>query len=362
VRFVLPIALALLVAGCSSGSGPSPTRSPSPTPATAAPAVAAPVPAAPCPVSSARSDGALDLGGGRTVIVALDPPALVVDGVARELEARGEVYEAALACAADGRYAVAWIESEGEDVQRLRLARGDQVVTLSRSTEFDALNPALSGLALAFEPDGELLVAFGEGPRVRAVTVSPLGTVGRTVTLGATIQFTQAVAEVAANGRAVVAWATQDGGIEANRPVQVRAATRQPGRWFTEAQLVSSGTSADPLEPAPLDLALAVADNGRAALQWGDLTGSRRSGGFRHAVLVGELGQEPRRLTRDGEVRDVAIRADGTILAVFVSGGRLRAVIGERRVDLGRADDARAFFDTTGRPTVELSSGALIHP
>ncbi|MDA0184392.1 hypothetical protein OJ997_29075 [Solirubrobacter phytolaccae] len=353
--------VAVLVAGCSS-SAPRPRPTASPTPS-AAPerAAAGAVPRA-CPVSSARSDGAVEAGGS-AVSVSEKPLALVTDGVAKELPARGTVDLTALACSADGRVALGWIEHRGERVQRLRLAVGERVVTLVRSSDYDGLNPFLSGLALAFEPDGELLVAYGERGRVRAVTVSRAGKLGRRVTLGRTSEYTSVVAEVAANGRAVVAWATEDSGLQVDLPILVRAATRDSGRLFGEARTVDKGTSVDPDEGAPLDLVLAVSANGRAALMWNDVTGSYKRGGFRHPVLVGSLDGKPRRVAAHGEIRDVAIRDDGTVLAVFVSRGRLRAAVGDSDpVDLGAADSARASFDADGRGVVEFASGKVVRP
>lgn len=354
------IAVALVVAGCASGSRGKATPSPTPTAA----ASSTPVPAAsPCPVSSARSDGVIDVGGGRTVIVSERPLALIDGGVTRELRTHGSADDTALACAADGRFALGWIETRGEEVQRVRLALGDRVVTLARDTSFDALNPSLSGIALAFEPDGELLVAFAQGAKVRAVTVSPAGKVGRTVTVGRAIQFTDLAAEVAPNGRAVVAWATEDTGLQFDEPIHLLVATREAGRLFAPARTVHVGSSVDPDEGAPLEIALAVAPNGGAALMWSDVTGGYKRGGFRHPVLVSALDGAPRRLTGHGEIGDVAIRDDGTVLALFVSRKRLRAAVGGAApADLGPASEARAFFDADGRPTVALPDGTTLHP
>jgi hypothetical protein len=180
------------------------------------------------------------------------------------------------------------------------------------------------------------------------------------VTVGEAIELSGVAAEVAPDGRAVVAWSTHDSGLQVDRPNQVYVATLRDGRP-TGSRRVHAGRAVDPDEGGPLDVALAVAD-GHAALLFSDVTGSSERGGFRHPVLVASLDGRPRRLAADGVPHDVAVRADGRILAVWTARQRLWAAVGTGPPRaLGPAEDARAAFAPDGRATVTTASGRTLN-
>jgi hypothetical protein len=326
-----------------------------------------------CPASSSRAlwpDRVLALGGGKFVKLTGEVPQLAdvaADGTVlgqTELGARATVWTRRLACGRDGRLAVAWVEERDESLYRLRVALRSadgtfgaaQTITSTRSPYDD---PGVGDVALAFAPDGELLVAYSVFGAVRAALVLASGTLGRSVKLGPASEITQLAADISKRGRAIVAWSTYDGGEEQNVARRIYAATRAPGaRRFAAAALVHrAGTLNDFafLEPG---VRLAVAANGRALLMWRTETG--RFPRSHHPVMLAEATPRGRfghlrRLAGDGIPGDVAIRSDGTVLAVWRGYGRLRAMYRGRTEIItgpGATDDPSASF-TDGRPRVE---------
>ena len=155
---------------------------------------------------------------------------------------------------------------------------------------------------------------------------------GKLVTLGPAIWGATIVAQIAANGRAVIAWTTQDAGIQFDQANRLRAAFRSRGRPFGPAQLVHVGNAVDPDDGQPLDLRLAVAPDGRALLEWSDITGSYARGGFQYPIRVAEASPggrfgRSRRLASDAGVGDVALAGDGTAAAAWGGKGGVRVAL-----------------------------------
>ncbi len=322
----------------------------------------------PCPVASSRAgrpDRVLALPGGRTIT--LDAKGLVdTDGgnvTHTPLPTKDDVWKRALACAKDGTIAVGWVEDTGGEQSRLRLALrrpgqplGAPVTIATVEDRYEG--PTIEDAALAFAPDGRLLVVWPELKRVRALTIAATGSRGRTVTLGKASDSTVVAAEISRSGRAVVAWTTQDLGEERNQPHVIRAAFRAPGHTFAKARTVDSGGGVvDPEQYAhdpQSGLRLAVGDDGRALLQWGALSEPRRYH-YDHPIRLasasprGRFGHR-RTLAGDGYPGDVAIRRDRTPLIVWYADKALRA-----SVDLG-ADPTTL---DTGKPFEAVSATFL---
>ena len=361
---------AVALAGCGTKAA-----NPPPTPAArgawSAPADAPRQPLA-CPVASSRAlwpDRVLALGSARFAALTDRQPQLAdvaADGrvLARTpLGATGEVWTRALACDREGRLAAAWIEETGERRFALRLALPPgpvQTLATSGDDPYDA--PALDGVALAFAPDRTLLVVWALDFEVHAALVSPTGT--RRLTLGKTNEITLTAAEIAANGRAIVAWTTIDGGEERNTARRVYAVMGERGRFgprrlVDRARVIdSNGFVADP----QASIRLAAAPDGRALLQWGMVTAGRGRFNYRNAVRSAEAAPhgrfgKPRRLAAKGLPGDVALRADGTALAVWTADDRLWARAAKHRSEritgLQGIADLSAVFDLEGRPRVE---------
>jgi hypothetical protein len=281
-----------------------------------------------------------------------------------ELGAHATVWTRVLACGRDGRLAAAWVEEHGDSLYRLRVALRSADGTLGAartivSARSETDEAGVGDVALAFAPDGELLVAYSVLEAVRAVLVTPTGMVGHSSELGPASEVTQLAAEIGARGRAIVAWSTYDGGEEQNIARRVYAATRAPGaRSFAAATLVHRAGARNDFAFLEPGIRLTVAPNGRALLMWRTETG--RFPRSHHPVMLAEAAPLGRfshlcRLARDGIPGDVALGSDGTALAVWRGYGRLRAFVhGKTEIITGPnpTDDPSASF-TDGRPRVE---------
>jgi hypothetical protein len=381
-----PLTLAaplLVLAGCGGKAAP-PAVSATPTAeATATPAAVASGPwSAPaegpreplaCPASSSRAqwpDRVLALGNQKFAQLAGEQPQLT-DVTAEgqplgrtELGLRGTVWTRVLACGPDGRLAVAWVEDRGDSLYRLRVALRSAAGTLGAArtvagarSPYD--DPAVGDVALAFATDGELLVAYSVFGAVRAALVSPSGKVGRSVKLGPASEITQLAADIGKRGRAIVAWSTYDGGEEQNVARRIYAATRAPGaRSFAAATLVHRAGGRNEFAFLEPGIRLAVAPGGRALLMWRTETG--RWPRSHHPVMLAEAAPGGpfgllRRLVRDRLPGDVALRSDGTALAVWRGYGRLRALVHSKMEIIAGpepTDEPTASF-SDGRPRVE---------
>jgi hypothetical protein len=195
-----------------------------------------------------------------------------------------------------------------------------------------ALGRRRTDVALAYAPDGSLLIAYPVYRQMRAAIVSRSGAVGRPFKLGPASEVSRVVAEIGAGGRAVVAWTTIDAGEERNERRRVYAVTREPGAsTFGRVQLVDRARHLNIGSDTATPIRLAVAAHGRALLMWASDHSSRLAAGY--AVRVAQATPRgrfaaSRQLVAIGSPGDVAIRDDGTALAVFLdSEDQLRAVV-----------------------------------
>lgn len=161
-------------------------------------------------------------------------------GTRRILDDRVKLRDVALAANANGEAAIVWTEDRGYAGRR---ANNDRLYLSLRPIAGRFGRPSvlvgsgkLSNVSVGYGPDGHLVVAFERqaigrdatpGPRrVQARYRPARGIFGPIDDLGVERGVTRIVSQVAANGRAYVAWGTQDGGIEANDPFEVYAATK----------------------------------------------------------------------------------------------------------------------------------------
>ena len=251
------VLVAVALAGCGEKKAARATPTPTATPAEAT-ATSTPTPTGPwqvretsraplrCPASSSRAgwpSRVVALGGNRYAkLWGRRPRLAAVDARGhllrrQELGARRITGVRALACGRGGRIAAAWTEyrGHGRDALRLSLSAGRaRTIDTARAPYYD---PAIQDVALAFAPDGSLLIAYSVDHAVRGVVVSRAGAVGAPFELGPASQISLLAAEIAGNGRAVVAWSTLDGGEERNEHRRIYAVTGRDGR-FGPAQLV----------------------------------------------------------------------------------------------------------------------------
>jgi len=287
----------------------------------------------------------------------------------------------AIAVSRRGAIAVAWVETHGRfrDRYRLRLRVGQVGGRFGPPRALGDLgaieHPGITSVALAWGRGGELVVAYPRtrpirGRSVRAVEVLA-GRPDRRLrrhALGPREGITDVEAAASPSGRVVVAWGSQDGGEEPNRPFVVRAAIREPGRRrFTAARILDPGGG---IQERPVGrLAVALAGDGTGYAAWSAVRSGRRP--FTHPVLAatappGAPFGAPEQLDTDGAVGGLAARADGRafvtwtlqplgrrVLAALREPGAMRFAAAE---EVAPADAASApspaFSPRTGEPVV----------
>jgi hypothetical protein len=277
----------------------------------------------------------------------------------------------ALACWRGGRTVAAWTEYRGDHVDALQVGLRPGVATTVDVVRGQYYEPGIGDVALAFTPDGELLIVYSVFHEVRAVTVSA-SDVSEPVTLGPASEATQVEAESSLSGRTVVAWATIDAGEERNERRRIYAVTGHDGR-FGRARLVDRARHVNIAASTTVPIRHDLAPNGRALLLWGadraDPDNTVDPSSEDYLVRVAEASPHgwfgtPRQLSSDGYPGDVAVQSDGTALAVWRTSDGLRASVheGGRRfrthevVTDKRVGEPGALFDR-GHPRVEWGDG-----
>ena len=260
-------------AGAGAAPGVTPRAGSAPS-AWTVKAVAA-VPPRACPAALRERDTWLEhtpaLAVGADRLVSLRQDRALVDLApspkTTRLPVRGDFQGSVLACAADGRLAVAWAEEGGNDLfrsgSRCVVRTGSwATLLLGRSRAFGDFVPGVSGLALAFAPDGGLLVTWIEPFRVRDGFPLARRAPREVVTLGKASDFGATVIGFAANGRAVVAWTSHDSGLQVDTSNRVRAVFRSRGGQFGPAH---SSTSATPWTPTTVNRSTSSSPSHRTA-------------------------------------------------------------------------------------------------
>ena len=169
-----------------------------------------------------------------------------------------------------GGVAVAWLAVTDDGVSRLQLALSPAgPVTIAEQQGSPPDDPGITDAALAAEPAGGFTLAWAVPKHVRAVHVTPAGAISRPQPIGGAAAVSSVQAGAGAGGRAVIAWSTQDGGEERERPLQVFAAIRPSAdARFRAPQTLDRGHSIDYVLGG---MSLNVAPDGRALLAWTDV-------------------------------------------------------------------------------------------
>ena len=185
-------------------------------------------------------------------------------GTRRVLDDSVRLKGVALAANAKGQAAIAWTEDKGYVGRR---AKPDRLYLSLRPAGGRFGTPTvivgsgkLSGVSVAYGARGDLLVAFERQSisssgstglrRVQARFRRAGHGFGAITDLGPHQGVTDIVTAVTPGGRAYVAWGTQDGGIEANDPFNVYAATKAAGpHSFQAARQLFSGRGGDVVRP-----------------------------------------------------------------------------------------------------------------
>ena len=316
-----------------------------------------------------------------------------------EFETIGDWSGPALAASPQGEVAVGWTEfrdgpdgSEETGEHRVMVAFGRAGRRFGRPRRVDGfsyLERDSQSIALGYGARGDLVMAYGIGRRTAGSPLAVAARVrragrrlGRQQFLGNRRENSTMAAAVAPSGRAVVVWASQDGGEEVHSPWIVRAAIRPPRGRF------SRGTAIDPGDApyrVPHRLAVTMARDGSATAAWGSVRGPEIGGQFpvRTATAPPTGGFGPiTQLAEIGILGSLVTAADGTtlitwantalgygfpepepgdVLAAFRSPGTSafglpETVSSPEFEDIAPA--AAAFDPRTGRPTVVWRAGS----
>jgi hypothetical protein len=192
------------------------------------------------------------------------------------------------------------------------------IATLSSTRVF--VGP-IGSVAVTLDARGDTLVAYSTYSQVLAVTLSRGGVLGRTQVIGPCDLSCDLSASEAPNGRAVVAWGSQQiGGDGAVDPYVVRAAIRPGPDAPFAGSIQASGSFVDDQSSGPPQVA--IAPTGRVVLEWGNVAGPNTQAETQpiYAAIAGPDGSfgPVSRLARNGYTGSVAIRPDGATLITWV--------------------------------------------
>ena len=278
-------------------------------------------------------------------------------GTRRVLDDGVNLRHAAVAATASGAAAAVWTEDKG---YRGRRANNDRLYLALRPAGGRFGKPSvivgsgkLSGVSVAYGTGGDLLVAFerraidAKGSpgrrRVKARFRRAGHGFGVIADLGPEQGVTDLVTAVTPNGRGYVAWGTQDGGIEANDPFNVYAASKAAGtRSFRAASQLFSGEGRDIQRP---DGRLGLVTTGEdALLAFGGVADGGPAIGTLRPVLTSTTGASARFQPAvpvpgaNGAAGGVAVQPDGSATIVWT---------GQKT---GELEEATAIFSATRPP------------
>jgi hypothetical protein len=237
--------------------------------------------------------------------------------------AAGEEQGPAMA-AARGEVAVAWVELRrprdplGPSYRiRVAVSRGGRAFGRPLTLATTRLPTRDSqSVALAYGRGRELLAAYstarradGRRPVIAVRTRRPGHGFSRAQVLGTRQPLCDLAAAAAPNGRAFVAWGSQDSGEEASRPWVVRAALRGAGaRRFGRSAVLDPGETRDRVRG---HLAAVVARGGAVTLAWTNVRGAtfplRTASAPAHGPFAAATEVVP-----DGVVGGLAVSAAGS--------------------------------------------------
>lgn len=173
----------------------------------------------------------------------------------------------------DGNTALVWVRA-GERL-RLFFSLGYRGAAWSVPEGIRGSGGA-SEAEVAFYGEGDLMVVWAAGRRVRLVRRSAAGSWGdpRTLhrTAAGTLGSRPVDLDLAVNsrGRAVVSWTTQDDALDSTYAApRVQAVVGRPGAGWSRARTLSSA------EGHSFDAKVAMSRTGRATVVWGDSLGGR---------------------------------------------------------------------------------------
>jgi hypothetical protein len=225
-----------------------------------------------------------------------------------------------------GDVAAAWLEPrKGRLTVRVALRRPGHAFGRPQTTGQAEAFGSVAPLDLAYGANGDLVVAFQRTTRPKSVDHRTLRLAvrvkrhgrpfGPMQTVGPVLGSSSISTAVAATGRAVVAWGTQDNGEGIEDPWTVRAAVLGPdAHRFTRAQLLDPGEVVHPVSA----VRAAIGRDGTATVAWTAFS----AGGQRYPVRVataartGRFGA-PTQLAVNAAALGVTTARDGTTTVLW---------------------------------------------
>ncbi len=232
-------------------------------------------------------------------------------GAFRTLERGGrEVSRPVVAANARGDAVVAWSERGRAGLRTLRVATRRAGQPFGRPRTLSARGDVP---AVAVASRGEVVVAYARGRRVAARVRRPGRAFTRAQDLGPTRGVTSLDVAFGVRGTAaVVAWAEQDGGEQADENAVLRVAVKRSGApRFTAAGAIDRATVP---ERAPRGPFAAIEPSGRFTVAWSSASPATPREYPVH-VITGDAGGRfgaPQELTARGAVGGLVVAPDGT--------------------------------------------------
>ena len=164
--------------------------------------------------------------------------------------------------------------------------------------------------------DGRALVVDA-GNVVRARVRTRNRGFGPVMPVGRGNESTDVTAAISNGGRSIVAWGSQDGGEEANKPWIVRAARlSRGGRRFSSTQTLDPGAGINRPEGR---IALGFTPGGKATVAWSSVAtgGAGEFGVMAAAAPTGGRFGAAQQLAPSGAVGAVSVRRDGAAVVVW---------------------------------------------
>lgn len=181
-------------------------------------------------------------------------------------------------------------------------------------TLFRGPNGQYPDLSAAIGSDGRAIVVDG-GLIVRARVRARNGRFGPVMRVGRGNESVRVAAAISNGGQTIVAWGSQDGGEEANKPWIVRSARlSRGGRRFSATQTLDPGSAAARPEG---NIALAFTPGGKATVAWSAVAAGDTFPVMAAAAKRGGRFGAPQRLAPSGAVGDVSVRADGAAVVAW---------------------------------------------
>jgi hypothetical protein len=276
-----------------------------------------------------------------------------------------------LAVNASGDAIAAWAEDD-RIVATWRPSGGtfERPVTLWKAStgQYPALEVAIGA-------DGRAIVVDA-GAVVRARMRTRRTGFGATMTVGRGDQSVRATAAISNGGQTIVAWGSQDGGEQADKPWIVRAARLTRGsRRFSATQTLDAGSSVDRPEGR---ISLAFTPGGKATVAWSAVAARNTFPVMAAAAPRGGRFGPAQLLAPSGAVGAIAVRADGAAVVAWsrlVGSQQPVQVFGSVRapgapafgapeeiggLESGFFPPIVAFDPVSGRPTVAWGSRAAV--